>query len=295
MVGVMRTRKSRRVAGQLLGAVSAVCLLASCGEDNSAELEAAAASIDELSGGLESAQLEAVAAEQERTELAATLLATESDLEAAVGRNGELEAERDEMVEARDKAEVERDEVVVERDQVAVERDAAIAERDDALREVGDLEVRFDPEIQAAIAGAQQLASDAACVAADSAGYEGAKQPAGEKFAEQALAGLPEGAVVDVPAIDMRISECFEAGEQRSAAEVLKEPKRDGIWTVGLEIAAGKWRSSGTGDDCYWQRSPDGQPDSIIDNHFGNAGGSVTLRAGEEFETTRCGTWEYAS
>jgi hypothetical protein len=37
------------------------------------------------------------------------------------------------------------------------------------------------------------------------------------------------------------------------------------------------------------------QPDDIIDNHFGLAGGTVTVRDGEEFETDGCGTWQFIS
>lgn len=78
----------------------------------------------------------------------------------------------------------------------------------------------------------------------------------------------------------------------RSAEEKMSDPKGDGNWTVGVEMAAGKWRSQGTGSSCYWQRSPDGESSEIIDNHFGDAGGTVTVRSGEEFQTRGCGQWE---
>ena len=59
-----------------------------------------------------------------------------------------------------------------------------------------------------------------------------------------------------------------------------------------MEIAAGRWRSAGSGDDCYWARLNQNQ--DAIDNHYGLAGGTVTIRA-SDYEVTfeGCGTWEY--
>jgi hypothetical protein len=70
------------------------------------------------------------------------------------------------------------------------------------------------------------------------------------------------------------------------------DPKENGFYTVGVEIAAGQWRSDGTSDDCYWARLDANQ--DLLDNHFGNAGGTVTIRATDyEVEFSDCGTWEY--
>ena len=55
-------------------------------------------------------------------------------------------------------------------------------------------------------------------------------------------------------------------------------------------MAPGLWFSDGTADDCYWEITPTGSSD-IIDNHFGSAGGSVTLSAGQQFDTEDCGSW----
>jgi len=69
-------------------------------------------------------------------------------------------------------------------------------------------------------------------------------------------------------------------------------PKGDGFYTVGVEIAAGKWRSTGTGDNCYWARL-DGKQNTL-DNHFGSAGGTVSVRETDyEVSFDGCGTWEY--
>jgi hypothetical protein len=65
-----------------------------------------------------------------------------------------------------------------------------------------------------------------------------------------------------------------------------------GFFTVGVEIAPGQWRSTGSGDGCYWARLDGSQ--EIIDNHFGNAGGTVTIAASDyEVQFSDCGQWEY--
>lgn len=72
----------------------------------------------------------------------------------------------------------------------------------------------------------------------------------------------------------------------------LTEDKFDGFYLVGIDMAPGRWRSKGTGDDCYWSRTDELQ--EIIDNHFGLAGGAVTLRASDyQFESQGCGGWTY--
>ncbi|MFC1515615.1 putative metal-binding motif-containing protein [Thermodesulfobacteriota bacterium] len=66
----------------------------------------------------------------------------------------------------------------------------------------------------------------------------------------------------------------------------------DGFYTVGVEIVPGKWESTGTGTTCYWARLDEYQ--NILDNHFGLAGGTVTiLDTDYEVEFNRCGTWVY--
>lgn len=69
-------------------------------------------------------------------------------------------------------------------------------------------------------------------------------------------------------------------------------PKGNGFFTVGVEIVPGQWRSTGTGDGCYWARLDHQQ--EILDNHFGNAGGTVTIfQSDYEIQFDDCGTWEY--
>ncbi len=73
---------------------------------------------------------------------------------------------------------------------------------------------------------------------------------------------------------------------------VLAAPKKDGFYTVGVEILPGKWHSTGTGDSCYWARLDGNQ--KTLGNHFGSAGGTVNIRETDyEVEFNDCGTWEY--
>ena len=70
------------------------------------------------------------------------------------------------------------------------------------------------------------------------------------------------------------------------------EPKEDGFYTVGVEIAIGRWKSTGTDDGCYWVRL-DGSQD-ILDNHYGQSGGTMIIRETDyEVAFNDCGTWEY--
>ena len=72
----------------------------------------------------------------------------------------------------------------------------------------------------------------------------------------------------------------------------LIEPKDDGFYLVGIDIAPGLWRSQGDGEDCYWQRLDSDQ--ETLDNHYGQAGGTVRIRPTDfEVHFKRCGTWIY--
>ncbi len=79
---------------------------------------------------------------------------------------------------------------------------------------------------------------------------------------------------------------------QRPLQDDATAPKDDGFHTVGVEIAPGRWRSTGSSDDCYWARLNGNQ--DVLDNHFGMAGGTITIRASDyEVEFEDCGMWEY--
>lgn len=224
-------------------------------------------------------------------------------LSEAQSAKADLQSELDATVALADENAAARDDALTERDQALEDLQAAIDERDDALaaadQATADLDAilaRFDPEIQAAIAEIIATADTTVCLAGDTAGFDGQSMPTLQGVLAPLLdtvpdAALPEGDLTQylpMTALEQRLEDCFRAGELRGE---LEGPHGDGFFTVGIEIAAGKWRSDGQGDSCYWQISPDGNPDDIIDNHFGNAGGTVTLREGQEFETDDCGTW----
>ena len=95
---------------------------------------------------------------------------------------------------------------------------------------------------------------------------------------------------------EVHFKECgtweYVEGVERTLQPDATEAKGDGFYTVGVEIAPGKWSSTGTGTSCYWARLDDHQ--NTLDNHFGSAGGTVTILASDyEVHFKECGTWEY--
>ena len=75
-------------------------------------------------------------------------------------------------------------------------------------------------------------------------------------------------------------------------ADLLKQPKGDGFYIVGVEIAPGVWDSNGTGDSCYWEVST--ATGDIINNHFGLAGGTAYVPATAfQVRFSDCGTWTW--
>lgn len=66
----------------------------------------------------------------------------------------------------------------------------------------------------------------------------------------------------------------------------------DGTWTVGEDFPAGTYKTTGSGEDCYWSIYKSGTNQSdIVNNHIGGGNLRVTLKKGQDFETARCGTW----
>lgn len=79
--------------------------------------------------------------------------------------------------------------------------------------------------------------------------------------------------------------------EKEKAANTIHE----GTWTVGTDIAAGTYRTTDAVDsDCYWGIYTSGtNGDDIIANDIPGGGRpTVTLSKGQDFNTTRCGTWQ---
>lgn len=67
----------------------------------------------------------------------------------------------------------------------------------------------------------------------------------------------------------------------------------DGTWTVGQHIVPGKYQPKvPAGEDCYWAVLKSGTNGAtILNNGIGGGLPTVTLAPGQDFETSRCGTW----
>jgi hypothetical protein len=170
------------------------------------------------------------------------------------------------------------------------------AQLQEALEDRDALLLRFDPEIQAAVAAGQANVIQAACLrmTGSETGANIASVVADEAATWSEQPGLPAGAdsQLDLETIRASVTECRDAAAAEALQAEMTSPKDDGFYTVGTEIAAGIWESTGSGDDCYWARLDSDQ--EIIDNHFGNAGGRITIRSSDaEVEFSDCGTWEY--
>ena len=69
----------------------------------------------------------------------------------------------------------------------------------------------------------------------------------------------------------------------------------DGLWEVGVDVQIGQYKTLKaieSGSTCYWQISPVGKPDTIIDNAIVTGGRPiVTIKKGQTFESQGCGVW----
>lgn len=176
------------------------------------------------------------------------------------------------------------------------ERNTLQAEVNDQAATIEELLLRYDDEIQRTLATGTVEVTARSCSEVD--GTESASRL--QRIIDTAVgewvnrAGLPDTAVnyLDIPTITRGVEDCFNTAAEARRQEQLRQPKGDGFWTVGEEIAAGTWESQGSGSSCYWARLDSDQ--DILDNHFGSAGGRVTIRSSDtEVEFSGCGTWEY--
>jgi hypothetical protein len=90
----------------------------------------------------------------------------------------------------------------------------------------------------------------------------------------------------DVAAREQKVT----ATEQRIAATSIGT----GIWTVGVDVEPGTYRvAQALTGRCYWAILRTGSNGSDIIDNDGPSGGfpTVTLRAGQDFENSRCGTF----
>jgi hypothetical protein len=94
------------------------------------------------------------------------------------------------------------------------------------------------------------------------------------------------------PSITPNVEQTSAARQQATETARLTSPKGDGFYLVGIDIAMGTWRSTAGYEGCYWSLN-DKQGD-INDNHFGDSGGTVHIRASDyEVQFDDCGQWTY--
>ena len=109
-----------------------------------------------------------------------------------------------------------------------------------------------------------------------------AKREAALKTAETALKTQDEGVKKREAAVS--------GAEQKVAANTVG----DGTWVVGVDIEPGTYKATANvGSRCYWGIYASGtNGDDIIANDLPGGGlPSVSLAAGQDFKTSRCGTW----
>lgn len=85
--------------------------------------------------------------------------------------------------------------------------------------------------------------------------------------------------------------EAVTGAERQKAANTVG----DGTWTVGSDIEPGTYRAAAAvGSTCYWgiYRSGSNGGDIIENDIPGGGRPVVTLSAGQDFNSTRCGKWE---
>lgn len=113
-----------------------------------------------------------------------------------------------------------------------------------------------------------------------------------ESRAEAAEASLAEK-VTEVEEREAKVAErekAVAATEQRVADTTITE----GSWTVGRDIEAGTYATQdAVSSSCYWGIYRSGtNGDDIIQNDIVTGGRpTVTLKAGQDFTTKRCGSW----
>ncbi|OFI39470.1 hypothetical protein BIU82_14190 [Arthrobacter sp. SW1] len=105
----------------------------------------------------------------------------------------------------------------------------------------------------------------------------------------------------DVAAAEAELKTAQAAVKKREEAVTATEKEKakntvgDGTWTVGRDIAPGTYRATAdVGSSCYWGLYTSGSNGGdIIENDLPGGGRpSVTVAAGQDFKSSRCGTWE---
>ncbi len=109
--------------------------------------------------------------------------------------------------------------------------------------------------------------------------------------AKEAEVGTADAAVKTAEAAVKAREEAVTGAEKAKAANTIG----DGTWTVGADIEPGTYRAAAAvGSTCYWgiYRSGSNGGDIIENDIPGGGRPVVTLSAGQDFNSTRCGKWE---
>ena len=108
--------------------------------------------------------------------------------------------------------------------------------------------------------------------------------------ARESAVGEAEAATKTAAAAVKKREDAVTGAEKTKAANTVG----DGTWTVGTDIAPGTYRAAAAvGSTCYWGIYRSGSNGSdIIENDIPGGGRPVvTLSAGQDFNSTRCGDW----
>lgn len=150
---------------------------------------------------------------------------------------------------------------------------ALASDKDDVSGQLNSLQGRFD-SLAAGIEGRE----------ADMEAREVALE-------EEAAKVKAADAVVKAAEKSVKSREVAVTGaEKAKAANTISE----GTWTVGVDVEPGSYRANeNVTSDCYWGIYRTGSNGSdIIDNDIVTGGRpAVVLSAGQDFKSSRCGTW----
>ncbi|MDJ0355465.1 hypothetical protein [Paenarthrobacter sp. PH39-S1] len=109
--------------------------------------------------------------------------------------------------------------------------------------------------------------------------------------ARETVVGAGEAALKDAQAAVKKREDAVAGVEKQKAANTF----RDGTWVVGTDIEPGTYRAAAAVQSgCYWGIYQSGSNGSqIIENDVPGGGRpSVLLAAGQDFKSSRCGSWE---
>lgn len=135
--------------------------------------------------------------------------------------------------------------------------------------------------------------------ARDAVGAADARATAAEARARRAQSAA-DGRETQLDTRESELDRREEALKEREAAVTATEQRQaanqvgDGVWTVGVDIEPGTYRTTAAvGGTCYWGIYRTGtNGDDIIQNDIVTGGfPTVTLSAGQDFKSSRCGNW----